>query len=151
MTPRKTDTDGPAPQCDVDFYADEAVLDPVTAYHAMLAHGSVVWLPKTGLHAICGYDALTTALRNHSVFVSGKGVSINPEVNAMLIGSTLHSDPPQHDATRAITFAPLTPKALGHVHARVEAEANTIADSFAFLFHADFPWAFTFPRLGRLG
>ena len=43
------------PACDVDFFADEYLTDPVSAYHRMLAAGSVVWLPKNGLHAICGY------------------------------------------------------------------------------------------------
>lgn len=103
-------------------------MDPVPAYHRMLATGPVVWLPRNRLHAICGYDALTESLRNHKVFRSGKGVSIDDSINAFLIGSTLNSDPPEHDATRAITFGPLTPKALEEVRARIEEEAQLIAD-----------------------
>lgn len=117
-----------APSCDIDFYSDQYVRDPVSAYKQMLDLGSVVALPANGLHAICGYSALTQSLRNHQIFQSGKGVSISEDVNAMLVGSTLNSDPPQHDATRAITFKPLTPKALETVRARVEKEANAIAD-----------------------
>ena len=117
-----------APVCDLDFYSDACVTDPVSAYHDMLDRGPVVWLKRNRLHAICGYDALTGALRNHQVFRSGRGVSINDDVNAMLVGSTLNSDPPQHDVTRAITFGPLTPKALEAVRDRVEAEAQAIAD-----------------------
>ena len=109
-----------APPCEIDFYSNAYVQDPVSAYHKMLARGPVVWLPENELHAICGYTALTESLRNHQTFRSGKGVSINEDVNALLIGSTLHSDPPQHDATRAITFTPLTPKALEAVRGRVE-------------------------------
>ncbi len=116
------------PACDIDFFSDECVTDPVSAYHQMLAAGPVVWLPRNRLHAICGYDALTTSLRNHKVFRSGKGVSIDDAVNSFLIGSTLNSDPPEHDATRAITFGPLTPKALEEVRARIEEEAQLIAD-----------------------
>ena len=116
------------PACDIDFFSDECVTDPVSAYHQMLAAGPVVWLPSNRLHAICGYDALTTSLRNHKVFRSGNGVSIDDAVNAFLIGSTLNSDPPEHDATRAITFGPLTPKALEEVRARIEEEAQLIAD-----------------------
>ncbi len=117
-----------APICDVDFYEDSALADPVASYHKMLALGSVVWLPANNLHAICGFEDLTKSLRNHRVFQSGKGVSINEDVNKVLIGSTLHSDPPQHDATRAITFAPLTPRALNDVKERVEIEAHHIAE-----------------------
>ena len=117
-----------APICDVDFYAESTISDPVSAYADMLKLGSVVWLAKNNLHAICGFDALTESLRNHKVFLSGKGVSIDESVNKLLIGSTLHSDPPQHDVTRAITFAPLTPKALEAVKDRVANEAIYIAD-----------------------
>jgi len=116
------------PICDVDFYAESTISDPVSAYADMLKLGSVVWLAKNNLHAICGFDALTESLRNHKVFLSGKGVSIDESVNKLLIGSTLHSDPPQHDVTRAITFAPLTPKALEAVKDRVANEAIYIAD-----------------------
>ncbi|MFK7752344.1 MAG: cytochrome P450 [Sedimentitalea sp.] len=119
---------GDAPVCNLDFYSDEVLRNPVAAYHQMLDLGPVVWLPRNGLHAIVGFEALTTSLRNHRVFRSGKGVSINEEVNAFLIGSTLNSDPPDHDQTRAITFAPLTPRALKEVRARIEAEANIIAE-----------------------
>ncbi|MEX0280995.1 MAG: cytochrome P450 [Arenibacterium sp.] len=117
-----------APVCDLDFYSDACVKNPVSAYHDMLDGGPVVWLKRNRLHAICGYDALTGALRNHQVFRSGRGVSINDDVNAMLVGSTLNSDPPQHDVTRAITFGPLTPKALEAVRDQVETEAQAIAD-----------------------
>ena len=94
----------------------------------MLACSPVVWLPDNELHAICGFSALTESLRNHQCFRSGKGVSIDEDVNALLIGSTLNSDPPQHDTTRAITFSPLSPKALESVRKRIEQEANTIAE-----------------------
>ena len=117
-----------APSCDLDFYSDSNVADPVPAYRQMLSCGPVVFLPRHDLFAICGFSAITGALRNNRCFVSGKGVSINEDVNRMLIGSTLHSDPPQHDATRSITFAPLTPKALEQVRDRMKTEAVRIAD-----------------------
>lgn len=117
-----------APICDVDFYADETLVDPVLAYDQMLSLGPVVWLEHNQIHAICGYSELTEALRNHKTFQSGKGVSINDDINKLLIGSTLHSDPPVHDTTRAITFSPLTPKALENVRERITKEAKFIAD-----------------------
>lgn len=117
-----------APACPVDFYGRDTLADPQPAYRAMLAAGPVVWLPAQNLHAICGFEALTASLRDHRTFRSGHGVSINDDVNAILVGSTLNSDPPEHDATRAITFTPLTPKALQDVRDRIEAEANAIAD-----------------------
>ncbi len=117
-----------APVVEADFYSDQTISDPVAVYHAMLGAGPVVWLSRNNTHAICGFEALTTSLRNHHVFRSGAGVSINDDVNRILIGSTLNSDQPQHDITRAITFKPLTPRALGDVRQRIEAEAQRIAD-----------------------
>ena len=46
----------------------------------------------------------------------------------MLVGSTLNSDPPQHDATRAITFSPLTPKGLEAVRKKIEMQADALAE-----------------------
>ena len=120
-----------APSVDVDFYSDEVISDPVSAYEIMLAAGPVVWLAPQKIHAICGFEAVTQALRNHRVFSSAEGVSINDDVNAFLKGSTLNSDPPDHDRTRAITFDPLTPKSLSAVKEKVEAEAQFIAEKMA--------------------
>ena len=123
--------DSGAPIVDHDIFGEAALADPVPGYRRMLAAGPVVWLAPNGMHAICGYDALTAALKNHRIFRSGRGVSVNEDANAMLVGSTLNSDPPRHDATRAITAAPLTPKALGDVRARVEAAAEDLAERMA--------------------
>ncbi len=120
-----------APICDLDFYADATIADTVPAYHQMLGAGPVVWLPKNNIHAICGFDAVTATLRNHRVASSAHGVSINEDINGFLRGSTLNSDPPQHDVTRAITFSPLTPKALQGVKDLVEEEAQSLANEAA--------------------
>lgn len=117
-----------APKVGVDFYGEAAIADPASAYRAMLKAGPVVRLAPQKIHAICGFEAVTRSLRNGRVFLSGEGVSINDDVNAILKGSTLNSDRPAHDMTRAITFAPLTPKALEDVRARIETEAESIAD-----------------------
>jgi len=117
-----------APISDVDFYSDATVADPVAAYHRMLRLGPIVWLEAQQIHAICGFEAVTSALRKADVFRSGHGVSINEDVNPLLVGSTLNSDRPAHDETRAITFAPLTPKALQTVRERIVSEAEFIAD-----------------------
>ena len=117
-----------APSCNIDIYSTACIENPVPAYHQMLSSGPIVWLEPLEMHAICGYDVLTMSLRNYRVFRSGAGVSINEDVNKVLIGSTLNSDPPQHDETRAITFAPLSPKALGIVRQRIEQEAEQLAD-----------------------
>ena len=116
------------PVCEIDFYSAATIADPVKAYAAMLNLGPVVWLKHNSLHAICGYKEVVSALRDHEHFSSGKGVSVDDTVNKMLIGSTLNSDPPQHDVTRKITFAPLSPKNVRLVKEQIEKEAKNIVD-----------------------
>lgn len=117
-----------APVCTHDFYAQPVIADPLPCYRAMLAAGPVVWMERNGLHAISHFSELTAALRNPKVFASGRGVSLNEDVNDKLIGSTLNSDPPVHDETRAITAAPLMPKALEAVRPRIEAAAEELVE-----------------------
>jgi len=115
-----------APVYHADFYGADTIADPVAAYGDMLKLGPIVWLSKNAMHAICGHGAVVSALRDHKHFSSGKGVSIDDNINKLLIGSTLHSDPPQHDATRKITFNPLSPKNVRLVRDQIEKEAQQI-------------------------
>lgn len=117
-----------APICDIDFYAASTIADPISAYAAMLSLGPIVWLEKNSIHAICGHTVLSDALRNHQCFSSGHGVSVNEEVNKLLVGSSLNSDPPQHDESRRITFAPLSPRNIGQLRARINAQAQHLAE-----------------------
>jgi len=118
-----------APACDIDFYSASTIADPAAAYAEMLSLGPVVWLTNNNLYAICGHSELVSALRNHQAFRSGRGVSIDESVNKLLVGSTLNSDPPQHDATRKITFAPLSPKQIRHVRERIDRQAQQLAEA----------------------
>jgi len=94
-----------APDCDVDFYGPATIADPQAAYATMLSLGPVVWLKRNNILAICGHSDVVAALRNHECFQSGKGVSIDDATNKLVIGSTLNSDPPQHDTTRTFDAA----------------------------------------------
>lgn len=116
------------PVYDVDFYSDEVIADTYSHYAALRALGPVVWLPRNGAFALPRYAEVASALRNHKVFISGKGVSLTDQANALLVGSTLNSDPPIHDMTRAVTSAPLLPGALDTVRPRIERAAETLVD-----------------------
>ncbi len=116
------------PIYDVDFYSDEVIADTYTHYAALRALGPVVWLPRNGAYALPRYAEVATALRNHTVLVSGKGVSLTDQANALLVGSTLNSDPPAHDLTRSVTSAPLLPGALQAVRPSIERAAEALIE-----------------------
>lgn len=115
-----------APSYDVDFYSDDVIKDPYPHYARMRALGPVVWLPANGVFAITRYEEVTQALRSPKTFISSKGLSLNPKVNQILVGSTLNSDPPEHDKTRAVTSAPLLPGALKAVEDKIQRAAETL-------------------------
>lgn len=115
-----------APSYDVDFYSDDVIKDPYPHYARMRALGPVVWLPANGVFAVTRYEEVTQALRSPKRFISSKGLSLNPKVNQMLVGSTLNSDPPEHDRTRAVTSAPLLPGALKTVEDKIHNAAETL-------------------------
>lgn len=115
------------PVCDSDFYSDQSIADPASLYRNMLALGPVVWLKKNNICAVVGHAAVTETLRNFQKFSSAKGVSIDERTNSMIVGSTLNSDPPQHNHTRAITFAPLSSKAVLEVKEKIERQSEFIS------------------------
>ena len=68
-------------------------------------------------------------LRQPLRFVSSRGVSPIQKVNDILVGSTLNSDPPEHDKTRAVTSEPLLPGALKEIEPLLASSANGLIDT----------------------
>ena len=100
------------PVSDIDFYSDEVIRDPYPVYAELREMGPVVYLTKNDLYLVARYKEVSEVLQQPLRFVSSKGVSPIPKVNDILVGSTLNSDPPIHDKTRAITSEPLLPGSL---------------------------------------
>lgn len=117
------------PQLDIDFYSDAVICDPYPVYEKMREMGPVVYLPKHDLYALPRYAEVSEVLRQPHRFISSKGVSPIQKVNDILVGSTLNSDPPQHDRTRAVTSEPLLPGALGLVEPRIRDASEGLIDT----------------------
>ncbi|MDB9857411.1 cytochrome P450/oxidoreductase [Amylibacter sp.] len=117
------------PSLDIDFYSDEVILDPYPVYEKMRELGPVVYLPQHDLYALPRYDEVSEVLRQPLRFVSSRGVSPIQKVNDILVGSTLNSDPPEHDKTRAVTSEPLLPGALKEIEPLLVSSANGLIDT----------------------
>lgn len=117
------------PILDIDFYSDEVIKDPYPVYAKMRDLGPVVYLPKHDLYALPRYDEVSEVLRQPLRFVSSRGVSPIQKVNDILVGSTLNSDPPEHDRTRAVTSEPLLPGALKEIEPMLEKASNGLVDT----------------------
>jgi cytochrome P450/ferredoxin-NADP reductase len=114
---------------DIDFYCDEVIRDPYPIYEQMREIGPVVYLPRHDLYALPRYREVSEVLRQPLRFVSSRGVSPIPKVNEILVGSTLNSDPPDHDRTRAVTSEPLLPGALKEIEPLLVQSANGLVDT----------------------
>ena len=119
------------PVFDGDLYADEAIRDPYPVYARLREMGPVVWLSQQQVVALPRYAEVASVLRQPKRSISSRGVSLNERTNRLLVGSTLNSDPPEHDATRAITSAPLLPGALEAITPRIRAAADGLVAELA--------------------
>ena len=117
------------PMLDIDFYSDEVIQDPYPVYEQMRALGPVVYLSRHDMYALPRYDEVSEVLRQPLRFVSSRGVSPINKVNDILVGSTLNSDPPEHDRTRAVTSEPLLPGALKEIEPRLKAAADGLIET----------------------
>lgn len=117
------------PSLDIDFYSDEVIQDPYPVYAQMRDLGPVVYLPQHDLYALPRYDEVSEVLRQPFRFVSSRGVSPIQKVNDILVGSTLNSDPPEHDRTRAVTSEPLLPGALKDIEPMLKDAADGLVET----------------------
>ena len=115
------------PVSDIDFYADEVILDPLAAYKEMRAVGPIVWLPAQNMWVVTGHAECVAALRQPDLFRSGEGLSLNPEVNALLRGNSLNSDGERHDRTRTITATPINRKNVQELEPFIREAAEGLA------------------------
>ena len=113
----------------IDFYSDETIRTPYPVYEELRALGAVVYLEKHDLYALPNYREVSEVLRQPLRYSNARGVSPLQKVNDILVGSTLNSDPPAHDRTRAITSEPLLPGALKEVEGRIQDAADGLVDT----------------------
>ena len=118
-----------APVYQDDFYSDSVIRDPYPVYAQLREMGPVVYMAQHDVYALPRYAEVASVLRQPKRFISSRGVSLNDKVNQLLTGSTLNSDPPDHDRTRAVTAEPLLPGALAVITPRIQAAAEGLIDT----------------------
>ena len=65
-----------APECDLDFYGDDFIIDPWPRYAKMRALGPVVWMSRLGNFAFTHFSTVRAGLRDPETFQSGHGTSL---------------------------------------------------------------------------
>ena len=113
---------------DPDFYADDFIRDPIPRYADMRQRGPVLWLPHQNAYAVTRHAEVVEVLNRTKSFLSGKGISINDDVNKILIGSTINSDGEAHHRRRKVTATPLMPKSIEPLEDYIHLTAGSLAD-----------------------
>jgi cytochrome P450 len=118
-----------APASDVDIYADEHIIEPYGAYRELRDAGPIVWMNRYQAWAVARYENVREVLKDFDTFSSGRGVALNDPLNEVAKGTTLGSDPPEHDEYRDIVAHSLTPRALAERRGAIEEQANRLVES----------------------
>ena len=112
-----------------DFFADDVIANPLPMYREMRELGPIVWMAQHGIWAAVHYAPVLEILRKPKIFISGKGLSLNDDVNRILIGSSLNSDGDRHRRQRSITAPAIMPDQLTDIAPMIERAAETLADA----------------------
>ncbi|MFF4116222.1 cytochrome P450 [Streptomyces sp. NPDC001714] len=100
------------PVTDVDMFATSDQRTRYEQYRQLRELGPVVRLREPDAYAVTRYAEVKAALADHTSFISGEGVGFNPELNQMVRGTTLVSDPPEHDLLRSVVANGLKPRVI---------------------------------------
>ncbi len=114
------------PVTSIDLYTDDAILSPYDRYREIRDAGPIVWMERHDAWVVARYQQVRAVLRDTDTFTSTGGVSLNDPFNAALQGTTLASDPPEHDHLRKITVSSLTPRALAKDRSMIEGRADRL-------------------------
>ena len=120
------------PVSDVDPFSHEVLEDPLPFQAALRDAGPVVHLTRYDLYAMGRHEHVHAALTNWQQFPSGAGVGLSNfryETPWRPPSLLLETDPPHHDAPRAVLAPILSPRALRRLRERWFAAAEEIVDA----------------------
>ncbi|MFD1212409.1 cytochrome P450 [Arthrobacter sp. GCM10027362] len=109
----------------IDLFSDEVLLDPYPFFAELREQSSVVRLEANGVWALTRYQTIRDALANWEVF-SSNAVAFNDDMNAALAGTSLATDPPEHQRLRAVLTQNLTPRALRGLKDGIDQKADAM-------------------------
>ncbi|MBB3084344.1 cytochrome P450 [Geodermatophilus sabuli] len=110
---------------DLDLFADEVLLDPYPYFAELREQAPVVHLEKAGIWALTRHSTIREALGNWAVF-SSRSVAFNDQMNQALAGTSLATDPPDHQRLRSVLSERLMPRAVRGLQEDIDAKADAM-------------------------
>lgn len=104
---------------DVDLFAADLRENPFSVYARLRATAPVVYLARHDLYAATRYEENRLILGSPDDFLSGEGVALNETTNALMRGTVLASDRPEHTRLRQILGRPMSPARLAELRDRM--------------------------------
>lgn len=109
----------PVPTSGIDLFADNVLHDPYPALRELRDAGPAVRLTGYDAWVLPRYEHVRAALADHERFSSAHGVGYEDQFNALMKGTVLACDPPDHTRLRAVLSEKLAPKALAKMRTRI--------------------------------
>lgn len=113
-------------QTEIDLFAAEVVADPYPVLAQLRKTGAAVYSTKYDFYVLTRYEDVRRAAADWQSLSSAEGVALTPEFNKQLEGSVLASDPPEHDALRAVLSDKLAPRGLAQIRKQISDYAHTL-------------------------
>lgn len=117
---------------DADPFGNDVLENPLPFHDELRESGRVVYLPKFDVYAMGRYADVHAALVDWQSFQSAAGVGLSNfryETPWRPPSLLLETDPPHHDAPRAVLSAILTPRALRRLRDGWIADADQLVGS----------------------
>ena len=114
------------PAIDIDLFAADVVADPYPVLAQVRELGPVVYSTTHDFYVLTRYADVRAATGNWRSFTSAQGVALTEQFNQQLVGSVLASDPPEHDALRAVLSDKLAPRGLARTRDQISAYAQRL-------------------------
>lgn len=132
MTLSARTSNATVPSSDLDPFTPSNLKDPHPMQHELREMGPVIYLSTYDVYAIARYEEVRSSLENWQQFSSGAGVGLanfryeEPWRPPSLL---LETDPPKHDAPRAVLSKVLGPRQLHKFREEWSAKAADLVSS----------------------
>lgn len=140
MMEKSLNTSQDLQRLDIDPFCEAFLSDPFSYYQSLRDAGPVFWLDAIGAYGVARFDEATHVLKNHDVFVSGRGVGLadfakeEPFRPPSLL---LEADPPLHDKTRSLMDKIVAMPVLKGLEATWRAKARQLVEKLIEKDHFD--------------
>lgn len=115
------------PSTDLDLFGIELATAP-ERLRELRDSAPAVYVPAHDFWVLTRYDDVRAAAADWETYSSARGVALLDEFNAPVLGAVVATDPPEHDAIRAVLSEQVSPRAIASLRQDVADAVQAIVD-----------------------